>query len=144
MKRAFAIILFFLLTPAYAALYKWTDEQGNTHYGERPPNHQKAQSIAPPPPRASSFELDSKRTQSLREGILTQAAENRENKEKSQEAAQKEQEKEEFCTQLRQRLTTFQTTPRIRVEGEDGKHRYVDDKQKQEKEMQQRLAKDCS
>ena len=33
------------LAPAYAQMYKWVDEKGTTHYGERPPQGRKAQEV---------------------------------------------------------------------------------------------------
>lgn len=34
-----------LLVPAHAQVYKWVDEKGTTHYGERPPEGKKAREI---------------------------------------------------------------------------------------------------
>lgn len=146
MQLAFVIIFIILASPSYAAMYKWTDEQGNTHYGEQPPNRENAQNITPPPPRASTEGSSLKRIQSLREGILTQAADSKKNKAELKEKALKEEKKSKYCDQLRKRLSDFQSFPRIRQKGEDGEYRFIDStkKQKQEKEMQQRLAKDCS
>jgi hypothetical protein len=44
--------------PAFAQLYKWVDERGVTHYGERPPRGAKASEVqdklaSPPPQRAA-------------------------------------------------------------------------------------------
>ncbi len=41
----------FIVTASAADVYKWTDSQGNTHYGKTPPRGSNAEevSIAPPP-----------------------------------------------------------------------------------------------
>ena len=35
MQRVFILLLFIVL-PVNAGVYKWTDEQGNVHYGDKP------------------------------------------------------------------------------------------------------------
>lgn len=40
-------LLWAALAPASAQMYKWVDEKGTTHYGERPPQGKKAQEVAP-------------------------------------------------------------------------------------------------
>lgn len=42
-------LLWALLAPAYAQVYKWVDENGTTHYGERPPQGKQAQKVEQPP-----------------------------------------------------------------------------------------------
>ena len=49
----------FALAPAFAQVYKWVDERGVTHYGERPPQGSKATEVpnrlaSPAPGGASS------------------------------------------------------------------------------------------
>lgn len=146
MKRTAYILLFIFALPGHAAMYKWTDKEGNTHYGEQPPNRQQAQNIAAPPPPASSSAGSSKRIQSLREGILKQTEEGQKAKEAAQKKSAENQKMSDYCAQLRKRITAFQSRPRVRQKGEDGEYSYLGDqqKQKQQKEMQQRLAKDCS
>jgi hypothetical protein len=55
--------LWALLTPASAQIYKWVDEKGTTHYGERPPQGRAAREIeqrlanpAPAPEKAVQAE----------------------------------------------------------------------------------------
>jgi hypothetical protein len=49
MKRILLIALSILLcNPLSAAIYKWTDEQGNVVYGDKPPSNETKQ-ITPPP-----------------------------------------------------------------------------------------------
>lgn len=38
-------ILFFLSMTIQAEIYKWVDEHGQTHYGEKPPAHKKAKQV---------------------------------------------------------------------------------------------------
>lgn len=41
----FFLILLAAATPGYAQVYKWVDERGVTHYGERPPQGSKASEV---------------------------------------------------------------------------------------------------
>lgn len=52
--RLFSLLLPLLLaaTSASAAMYKWTDENGQTQYGEHPPAGGNAEKMAPAPPPA--------------------------------------------------------------------------------------------
>ena len=49
-SRLFRVLLHFLIfaivaVPAFAQVYKWVDERGVTHYGERPPQGGKASEV---------------------------------------------------------------------------------------------------
>jgi type IV secretory pathway VirB10-like protein len=55
--RVLAATLLVLALPAAAAMYKWVDEKGVTHYSETPPPEGTAAKkidIAPPPPSSGS------------------------------------------------------------------------------------------
>ena len=44
------ILLYFVAGHCYAAMYKWVDEEGNTHYSEKPPVEDvEVKTIKPPP-----------------------------------------------------------------------------------------------
>ena len=46
MKMSFLCsVLLLILQPAQAEIYKWVDEHGTTHYGEKPPSKGKAKQI---------------------------------------------------------------------------------------------------
>ena len=47
------IILALTITPAGAAMYKWTDADGNTQYGQHPPAGVQAERVKPAPQPAS-------------------------------------------------------------------------------------------
>ena len=146
--------LFFMLTislllfslSVHAKLYKWIDEEGQTHYGERPPNRQEAQSIAPPPPRASSAGDSSERIQALRSKILDKAADNEKKSEEIKKQKSENELQHKYCDQLRQRLRIRQENPRIRTQRDDGSIIFLDEKTtlKQKLELEQKIAKDCS
>ncbi len=49
----FPVILALTATPSSAGMYKWTDADGNTQYGQHPPAGVQAEQIKPGPPPGS-------------------------------------------------------------------------------------------
>ena len=49
----FALAVAALALPASSQIYKWVDDKGRTHYGEKPPEGVKAVEMGAPPPSPS-------------------------------------------------------------------------------------------
>jgi len=92
-KRLVVLAVLALLAPAAAAqVFKWVDESGRTHYGEKPPPGVKATEVgvppppsgaaAPPPPSWKDKELEMKRQRIERD--------QREDQSRQREAAEKQ------------------------------------------------------
>jgi len=95
--------LWALIVPATAQVYKWVDERGTTHYGERPPPGRKAQQVeqhlanpVPAPGKANQPNWKEKDLEFRSRRIETEQAEA---KRKQQEAAQRQ-----ACDQARDQL----------------------------------------
>ena len=76
-SKLFRALLHFLLfvataLPAFAQVYKWVDERGVTHYGERPPQGSKASEVpnrlASPAPGAAGAEASNPKDPSPEQG----------------------------------------------------------------------------
>lgn len=100
---------------ANAAAYRWVDEQGKVHYGDRPPAG--AQRLkAPPPPaqagqRESEEEAEAKPQQpASRSGKMSAA---------------------EACQEYKSRLARYNSTPHLAVRGEDGEQRMMSAQERQ-------------
>ena len=76
-----AIILFLIACAAPAEMYKWVDEEGVTHYTERPPPGDVEATTIKPPPRVdtgralSEYEQQQQKLNELREGRQKSAEE---------------------------------------------------------------------
>lgn len=119
---------------AQAAMYKWVDQDGITHYTQQPPPPGvQGKTIAPPPPvntRAAQEQL--KKT----EQSLDQAFKQRQDQSSEQEKKQQEdQARQQACDQARLRLQSFQR-PRVNFVDQDGTRRRAT-----EQEREQQLAK---
>jgi len=72
--RALLHFLFFVAAaaPAFAQVYKWVDERGVTHYGERPPQGSKASEVpnrlASPAPSGTGAEANNPKDPSPEQG----------------------------------------------------------------------------
>jgi len=102
--RALLHFLVFMATavPALAQVYKWVDERGVTHYGERPPQGRKASEVphklgTPAPGGTDSREISPPKDRDSGEGRI--ARETPSDKQKQEAARRQEQ-----CTQQRELL----------------------------------------
>jgi hypothetical protein len=117
--------------PAASQVYKWVDEKGRTHYGEKPPDGVKAVEMgaAPPSPSGNTAppaqpdwkqkELEAKRQRIERE------------KKESQEAARAERRESERaykCEDGRRRLALLEEQIRLFDRNEKGEKVYMEDK----------------
>jgi len=126
-----ALAIAALAAPASSQIYKWVDEKGRTHYGEKPPEGVKAVEMgaappspggntAPPPqPDWKQKELEAKRQRIERE------------KKDSQEAARAERSASERaykCEDGRRRLAMLDEQIRLYDRNEKGEKVYMEDK----------------
>jgi hypothetical protein len=124
-------ILAALALPAAAQIYKWVDEKGRTHYGEKPPEGVKAVEMGAAPPSSGSNpvppaqpdwkqkELEAKRQRIDRE------------KKESQESARAERgaaERQYRCEDGRRRLAMLDEQIRLYDRNDKGEKVYMEDK----------------
>jgi len=133
MKRLLLLIAISLLCTTTLSvagkIYKWTDSDGNIHYGERPPNGQSQQIKVPkaPPSSASSSSTPSNQAES-RKKLLD--AYDKEREEKAEATAKAEKEKavrDANCTNSRKRVASYSIGGRIYDVTEQGERRYLED-----------------
>lgn len=144
-KRIFAPVLLisaFILNPSvsFAEMYKWVDEEGNTHYTQSPPPGDiEAKTIKPPPEINSEYEQ--KQIQGRQE-LLDDWQKAREEKKQAELKQQQEaEEKAAKCEQARKRLASYQR-PRIMIKDADGNPtRIGEDKRMAELEKSRELVK---
>jgi hypothetical protein len=81
-----ALLLAALALPAGAEIYKWTDAQGNVHYGDQPPSSTIPKQFNPQTTKAAEARAEEARRQAAE-----QAARKRLEQGKAREAASKQQ-----------------------------------------------------
>lgn len=128
-----AVLLCTLALPASADFFKWTDANGQTHFGDTPPAN--ARNITPlDTPKANVLKMensegttDSKarmERQKRMTEVLRQEAQDRENAE--QNAADEKERRDKECAKLRQQLKSMDGV-RLYTTDENGQREYVDD-----------------
>ena len=150
MIKPYYIALIFLLCGiytisfnAYAEMYKWVDEEGNTHYTQNPPpDGVDYETKKPPYPVNTEEAVDSFRQKQ------EEAREVREAKQKSEdETAKTEEEKAEDqrkCDNIKLRLQSLQR-PRISTTDESGNRIRMSEEERIQgiKEAEKKLAEHC-
>lgn len=118
------------LVPATAQVYKWVDEKGTTHYGERPPQGHKAQEVrqhlanpGPDPGKAARPDWNEKELEFRKRRIESEQAQTRR---EQQEASNRR-----ACNQARDRLAQATTARRLYRLDEKGERVYESEGERQ-------------
>jgi len=139
MKTIIAVITLSLVCITGGALagkiYKWTDSEGNVHYGERPPSSQAREvEIRKAPPSSRGAAPAGNSLQETNKLLETMRKE-REEKAAKKAAAEKERKRREAnCSRAKRRLAGYQIGGRIYEVDEQGERSYLSDR-----EIQKRL-----
>lgn len=111
------LLLFLLLLGAAAQagdIYRWTDAQGRTHYGDRPPANGAEKIVEPPPPSALSPDEVNAKLEAIRAQRQTAAEERALAKEAQAKAAAEQKQRATECAAARRQRDTLQAAQRIR------------------------------
>ena len=144
-----AVVALTLASGAMAnEIYKWTDENGTVHYGDRPSGAATEQRLAMSYRRTDSGSVD-KRVQARVEAKTA-----REEARADADAAEKEAEenaaiaaeRERKCERSRTRLETYLQSRRLYRTDDNGERVYLDDEQRSEarRKAEEQVAEFCS
>jgi hypothetical protein len=127
-----AALILFLPGPVVAGIYKWTDADGNVHYGEHPPPEAQTREMpsATPPPEAdvlhSQERLDRLLERQQRSEQLRQEDRVRQAQEEEQ-AARLAAERRQRCIDARNQMHRLRMQRAIYTIDEQGERVYLDD-----------------
>lgn len=129
-------------------IYKWVDEDGNVHYGDRPTGEPGVERMAIASRPTNRENVDSgvaarlEREAQREESREAAAAEKQRDEELQAEAA----ERAEKCTTYRDRLQKFLTSRRLYREDDNGERVYLDEGQMQSarEKVQEQVEEYCS
>ncbi|MCF6209589.1 MAG: DUF4124 domain-containing protein [Gammaproteobacteria bacterium] len=139
MKKLIAIISLSLLCATTSTLagkvYKWTDSEGNIHYGERPPSTQaKEVDIHKAPPSSRNALPAGNSLQETNKLLVTLQKERQQKAEKKATAEKERKAREANCSRSKRRLAGYRIGGRIYEIDEQGERSYLSDS-----DIQQRL-----
>ena len=137
------ILLYFVAGHCYAAMYKWVDEEGNTHYSEKPPVEDVEVETIKPPPKVDSeralkeLEEQEKQINKFNEGQAKQA-------EEQADADKKAEIQKKNCDLARDKLARVNANPRVYTgEGEDRRRIGEDERQAKIAEANKMIKEFC-
>ena len=155
MKYGLFIAALLLANVSFAEIYKWVDEQGNVHYGDRPVGQSEALDI---PSKASpnlsnssaSSPADSaaiaQQRQQQRQRLLDSYDQERAEKNQAKaERKEKEEKHKRACVQARDKLLSYQRASAIYDVDDDGKRVYISQEEREASEARLRdaIKKNC-
>ncbi|MEZ5524875.1 MAG: DUF4124 domain-containing protein [Pseudomonadales bacterium] len=148
--RMLSIPLFaLLLSPHLSAgqVYKWVDEEGVTHYGERAPadkDYSLVKTYGEVP--AAEAKKAQQRLEQQREAEKTSVQQKASYEEQQKIAEEQAKIRAENCRGAQSNLKAIQENARVRILGEDGEFRFLTEQEIQEKkqEAEKMIEENCS
>ena len=128
----YPLVPLLLCTTVAAEVYRWTDDQGRVHYGERPPA-QGAQRLDLPstgPPSTTPDASVTERRQRQRRMLDAYAYERQRKQTEKEQAAARQQQLAGECERLQRYWRRLSFPGPIYVKGESGERRYLSDEQR--------------
>ncbi|MFO8024727.1 DUF4124 domain-containing protein [Thiohalophilus sp.] len=126
-----------------AGVYKWTDEQGQVHYGDKPPEKgARSMDVDPGPSRGSPQSGDAERREKTRRLLRAYEEERRIKQQREQRKEAEAAERHKRCARARDRLRSYQQAGRLYDIDEQGDRKILTDSQRQQAEA--RAAQDVS
>jgi len=133
MKPCCLLILLALPSaPVVAEVYKWTDEAGRVHYGERlPPEGAQRMALPEDGPSAAAPAADDAQRRARQQRLLESFSYERERKKQQQARTAEEARKRALaCEQLRRSWRRLNFPAPVYFRQEDGERRYLDDSER--------------
>lgn len=147
--KIFGILLTTLLTVASfsaqaGSVYKWTDENGVTHFGDRQPTGQNSETVNVRSGTSEKSDGERPSPQERVEAMDKAAAERSEKEEMSRQEEAIAKQRQKNCEIAQENLKTMSTHARIRVT-EGGEQRYLSPEEIEQKkeEFQKIVEQDC-
>jgi len=127
-----------------ADVYKWVDEQGRIHYGDKPADDS-ALSVEVEP-ETPTVDPEEEKRRRKRDKLLEQFAdERREQAEEAQRLAAEKAERQRECERTRKQLWQYEHSPYLYDTNADGERRILDDAERaaEEDKLRRFLKKNC-
>lgn len=144
--KCLAVLLCLLITSiAQAGTYRWVDENGQTHFGDRPPADAASDEVNVNPAPAGSDAAVRERQQRMNDFLEQSEKERAErNEAKAQEEAMAAKQ-EARCEALQGRLKYLKSVSRLYRVNNEGERVFVDDEENERlrREFQARVREEC-
>ena len=132
-------MLFVIAQPTLADVYKWQDENGQTHYSQTPPSHQDADVVT----TQTGPTVTPVQSQQAVEQLIQEQRQAEEAREEQQQRATAEKERAEIkaknCRIAKDNLQQYLDNPNTRILQDDGSVVRIDEQERQRRIKEQRL-----
>lgn len=151
MKSLLITLLLFFSSYANAGVYKWTDENGNVHYGDRPTTTSEKLNVREERAMSSSASGDSmddieETRDERRQRISDSMTEERQERDKNKAEKKREKaEKRKKCNNAKVRLKTYSRANNLYTLDKNGERQYVSSKSldKEISRLKKNITKNC-
>lgn len=133
-KLGWSLVLLLAAAPLWAAggVYKWVDDKGRVHYGERPPSSSSAQEMQIKETPSQGVGVDDPARTDQQQRLLRAFEEERAQKEEAQQKSKAEQaERARNCGKARDRLARYQRSGVIYDIDQQGNRRILNDAERE-------------
>ncbi len=135
------------LSAGYAGVYRWVDEQGRVHFGDRPPPKSSSENVdikndpSPGAPAPNAEERRDKQQRLLR----AWEEERQQRKEASAKAKEDKKRQKQRCAVARDRLRTYKDASYLYDLDKDGNRKVISDADKQRaiRELEEAIKRHC-
>jgi len=144
--KGLLFLLFLLTTPiVQAGTYRWVDENGQTHFGDRPPTNAASDEVELKAPAPSSDAAARERRQRMNEFLEQSQRERAERNEAEAKLEAKAAKHEARCEALRARLKYLKSVSGIYRLNSEGERVFVDDEENERirQEFRARVQSEC-
>lgn len=139
--KLLALTLLLLSASVQADVYRWTDAQGRTHYGDRPPAGGAEKIVEPPPPSGLSAQEANARLDAIRAQREAAAEDRAKAKEEQAKAAAERKQRAQECAAARRQLDSMRAAHRVR--DEDGNWHTGEQRLQKQRELEKAIGKRC-
>jgi len=139
------VMMLFIMSPASAGIYKWTDNKGKVHFGDRPVNSESATEIKVNINRNTGV-TNSSGNKKEREYLLKKIEKNKEEKaEKRSERLAKSKKRKKKCDAYRRNYQSHIQSNRTYRMSPKGERTYLSDKERdlRKKMLNKGISKYC-
>lgn len=147
MRILMAYILLITAMPVFADVYKWIDDKGQVHYGDKPSDVTEMEEMKLDNKASSGVALDDDSRDEKRQRLLDTMQEDRQEKEQQREKNRIEKEnRQRRCVYLRDRLRRAQAANGIYRLDKDGNRVFLTDagRQQSEENLRAQINKNCN
>lgn len=132
-KTALLVLLLLLTGVSHGAIYRWTDDNGITHYGENPPPEVEAERVDAASGADSSDSEDDDPGNGDPSGQDGDDEAAQERASSDEDADSETQSMEEFCAEMEEELELLQSERELRVETGDGQVKPLEGEEREQR-----------